>query len=79
MNKFCRLVFLILLLASGAAHAALTIEITQGMEGAIPVAVVPFGWSGNTAAAPENLAAIISADLNRSGRIETLADSQWPH
>jgi TolB protein len=74
MSKFYRLVFLILVLASGTARAALTIEITQGMEGAIPVAVVPFGWSGNTAAAPENIAAIISADLNRSGRIETLPD-----
>ena len=63
-----------LLLASNPLRAALTIEITQGMEGAIPVAVVPFGWSGNTASAPENIAAIISADLNRSGRIETLAD-----
>ena len=63
-----------LLLASSTVRAALTIEITQGMEGAIPVAVVPFGWSGNTASAPENIAAIISADLNRSGRIETLAD-----
>ena len=74
MSKFYRLLFLILVLASGTARAALTIEITQGMEGAIPVAVVPFGWSGNTAAAPENIAAIISADLNRSGRIETLPD-----
>jgi len=64
----------VLLLASSTVRAALTIEITQGMEGAIPVAVVPFGWSGNTASAPENIAAIISADLNRSGRIETLAD-----
>ena len=74
MNRYYRWIFLVLLLASSTVRAALTIEITQGMEGAIPVAVVPFGWSGNTAAAPENLAAIISADLNRSGRIETLAD-----
>jgi len=74
MNRYYRWMFLVLLLASSTLRAALTIEITQGMEGAIPVAVVPFGWSGNTAAAPENIAAIISADLNRSGRIETLAD-----
>ena len=74
MNKYYRLAFIILLLASGTARAALTIEITQGLEGAIPIAVVPFGWSGNAAAAPENIAAIIAADLNRSGRFESLPD-----
>jgi len=74
MNRYYRWMFLVLLLASSTVPAALTIEITQGMEGAIPVAVVPFGWSGDTASAPENMAAIISADLNRSGRIETLSD-----
>ena len=74
MNKLYRLVFLMLLLASGSARAALTIEITQGFEGALPIAVVPFGWSGAAAAAPENIAAVITADLNRSGRFESLPD-----
>ena len=35
---------LYLLLVSGAAQAVLNIEITQGVEGAMPVAIVPFGW-----------------------------------
>jgi TolB protein len=74
MNKYSRWVLLALLLASSVARAALTIEITQGLEGATPIAVVPFGWSGNTTAAPENIAAIIAADLNRSGRFESLPD-----
>jgi len=74
MSKLYRLALLILLLASGTARAALTIEITQGVEGALPIAVVPFGWSGATATAPENIAAIITADLNRSGRFESLPD-----
>jgi len=73
MIKFCRVLLVALSLAGGAAHAALTIEITQGVEGAIPIAVVPFGWSG-AGPAPENVAAIISADLNRSGRFEALPD-----
>ena len=68
MNNYYRLVFFVLLLVSSTARAALTIEITQGSEGAIPIAVVPFGWSGNAAAAPENIAAIIS------GRPQP----QWP-
>jgi TolB protein len=75
MNKYYRLVLIVMLLAMGSsARAALTIEITQGLEGALPIAVVPFGWSGGAAAAPENIAAIITADLNRSGRFESLPD-----
>ena len=51
--------------------AALTIDITQGVDGAVPIAVVPFGWQAsgqgkNTSAV--DIAAIIAADLNRSGR-----------
>jgi TolB protein len=71
-DMFRSLVF-VLLLQSGLAHAGLTIEITQGVEGAVPIAIVPFGWSG-AGAAPENLAAIISSDLSRSGRFDPLPD-----
>jgi TolB protein len=71
-----KLGFILLLLAvMRPAWSALTIEITQGTEGAIPIAVVPFGWSGAPGGAPENISAIISADLNRSGRFEALPDS----
>jgi TolB protein len=66
---------LLLLAVVRPAWSALTIEITQGTEGAIPIAVVPFGWSGMPGGAPENISAIISADLNRSGRFEALPDS----
>jgi len=66
---------LVLLAVVRPAWSALTIEITQGTEGAIPIAVVPFGWSGMAGGAPENISAIISADLNRSGRFEVLPDS----
>ena len=54
--------------------AALTIDITQGIDGALPIAVVPFAWSGTgptkgvATAAPEDIAAIITSDLKRSGR-----------
>ncbi len=54
--------------------AALTIDITQGIDGALPIAVVPFAWLGSaptqgaSTAAPENIAAIVASDLRRSGR-----------
>lgn len=62
---------LVLLVAAGDARAALTIEITQGMEGALPIAVVPFGPGG--ASPPVDVAAVIAADLRRSGRFAPVA------
>lgn len=57
----------------GLAQAALTIEITQGVEGALPIAIVPFGWQGSPGSQPPvDVAAIISADLQRSGRFKAL-------
>lgn len=64
-------------------QAALTIEITQGVEGALPVAIVPFGWQGGQEKqVPVDVAAIISADLQRSGRFSPMAISDMlsrPH
>ena len=56
----------------GVAGAALTIEITGGTEGAQPIAIVPFGWQGPTAAPPENIADIVTSDLALSGRFSPL-------
>jgi len=52
----------------GITHvqAVIEIEITQGGESAIPIAIVPFGWSGR-GSPPDDVAAIVSADLQRSG------------
>ncbi len=73
MHKLKIIVTLLWLLASGLAHGALTIEITQGVEGAVPIAIVPFGWTGGSLP-PENISAIVAADLDRSGRFESLPD-----
>ncbi len=56
------------------AQAALTIEITQGMDGAVPIAVVPFGTDSSGAQPAEDVAAIIAADLARSGRFAPLPE-----
>jgi TolB protein len=60
-----------LMLGSAFAHAQLTIEITRGQENAVPIAVVPFGWE-STGAAPFDVAEVVAADLQRSGRFSTL-------
>jgi TolB protein len=52
--------------SAGAAHAKLTIEITGGVEGAQPIAVVPFG-DVDGAKPSVDIASVIAADLARSG------------
>lgn len=54
------------------ARAELTIEITEGVTDPIPIAIVPFGWSG-VDAAPMDIAEVVSNDLQRSGRFRPMA------
>lgn len=54
------------------ARAELTIEITEGVSDPIPIAIVPFGWSG-VDAAPMDIADVVSSDLQRSGRFRPMA------
>lgn len=64
------LVFASMLLVS-QAHAKLTIEVTGGVEGAQPIAVVPFG-DLDGARPSVDVANVISADLARSGRFRSM-------
>ncbi|MFT7410146.1 MAG: TolB protein [Oleispira sp.] len=72
-----KLVFKVVLLSLLAlqARAELVIEITQGNQRAIPVAVIPFNWKG-IKALPENVAQIVSNDLGRSGYFNSLPKTE---
>ena len=72
---------LLALVATAPASAQLTVQITQGVTDPVPVAVVPFGWS-EPGAAPFDSAAVIAADLERSGRFRALPRTdllEFPH
>jgi TolB protein len=57
--------------------AALTIEITQGVEGALPIAVVPFAWRGEAGKPPPHaVGEVVAADLRRSGRFKPLSTDE---
>ena len=59
------------------ARAALTIEITQGLEGALPIAVVPFAWRGDAGRPPPHeVGGVVAADLQRSGRFKPLPENE---
>lgn len=62
---------LVLMALSLHAAAELRIEITKGQGEAMPIAVVPFGWSG-TGPVPYDVAEVIAGDLARTGRFNPL-------
>ena len=70
LRHFFKLTFLTVLLSS-TAYADLVIEITEGIKRR-PIAVVPFGWEGQSPDVPLDIAQVISDDLNRSGRFAPL-------
>lgn len=65
---------LALTLAAVATRAELTIEITQGVDNPVPIAVVPFAWQGS-GAPPVDAAAVIDGDLARSGQFSPVERS----
>ncbi len=67
-----------MLLVSLQAHAVLDIKITQGVEQALPIAIVPFGWSQAGSVAPIDLTTIIADDLRRSGRFDVMDEQDLP-
>jgi TolB protein len=67
LSGLCLTVLLVL-----PAHAELVIEITAGRDNPTSIAVVPFAWSG-WGSAPQDVAAVIGADLLRSGQFDPVA------
>ena len=57
------------------AHAVLEVEITQGVEGAIPIAIAQFQGSG---AVSERVDGVIESDLHNSGLFDTLPPTRFP-
>lgn len=72
------LTMLVLLASASKSYAALTIEITSGVEGALPIAVVPFDTSKLSSKLSVDIAEIVSNDLNRSGVLKVLERNLLP-
>lgn len=65
----CAVLTTLAILAAARVRAELIIEISRGVERAIPIAVVQFA----AAAAPVDVAAVIAADLRSTGRFAPIA------
>ncbi|MBT0123568.1 Tol-Pal system beta propeller repeat protein TolB [Vibrio campbellii] len=69
--------FVLLGSLTSVAHAALELVITDGIDSARPVAVVPFKWEGSEPL-PTDISAVIASDLQRSGKFSPVPTSKMP-
>ncbi|MGL4860252.1 MAG: Tol-Pal system beta propeller repeat protein TolB [Enterobacteriaceae bacterium] len=77
MKQALRIAFGFLLLWVSMAQAEVRIVITQGVDSARPIAVIPFKWMG-TGALPQDIGAIIAADLRNSGKFNPIDVARMP-
>lgn len=57
-----------------AVNAEMSIEITEGIESAMPIAIVPFSSQG----VPLDISSVVDSDLTRSGYFKTLPPQNMP-
>ena len=77
MKKLGLWIALMTMVLSTKALASLEIVITEGVDSARPIGVVPFKWKGQ-GAMPGNISEVIMADLMRSGKFNPVAVNDMP-
>ncbi|ACT07724.1 Tol-Pal system beta propeller repeat protein TolB [Dickeya chrysanthemi Ech1591] len=76
MKQALKIALSFLMLWTAVLHAEVRIEITQGVDSARPIAVVPFKSAGG--AVPEEIGNIVAADLRNSGKFNPIDPSRMP-
>ena len=71
---FLALFALLLPVVAAAQQQGLEIDIVGGHASALPIAVVPMPYQGSAAAPDTDVAAVIRANLDRSGQFRTLPE-----
>ena len=71
-NLFASLLFATMMALSSSVSAMLSMELTQGVAGAVPIAVVPFA---NAEKQSQDVSTVISNDLQNSGRFKVYGKS----
>ncbi len=73
--------FAALFISQVALSQQLVIQITKGVDNPIPIAIVPFEWTG-FGVLPENITTVVSNDLNNSGEFKPIPEKNMlstPH
>jgi len=70
MKKIC---LMLLTFFSVSVNAELLVEVTEGVDEPTHIAVVPFGWDGDSAL-QEDISAIVANDLRRSGMFKLMKE-----
>lgn len=79
MRYIIRLMLVLLLgMPQARAQGELEIIIDKGVEDALPIAVIPFGWNGAPDTQPIDLHTTVANDLARSGRFVTMDENEMP-
>lgn len=73
-KKLSFAIVVIVFAANNAVAQKLRIDV-QGVAQPTPVAIVPFGWEGNSPAMPLDIAEVIKGDLRRSGRFAPIPEN----
>jgi len=73
MRKLLHFCFFIFFLLPLSAHAVITMELTRGVAGAIPITISPFAVTGNEPT--QDVSAIIGTDLQNSGRFKLVSSN----
>lgn len=71
-NILASLLAVAVMALSSSASAILSMELTQGVAGAVPIAVVPFANAGQM---PLDVSAVVGTDLQNSGRFKVYGKS----
>ncbi|NOX08922.1 MAG: Tol-Pal system beta propeller repeat protein TolB [Gammaproteobacteria bacterium] len=78
MKNLFRISLVLLLCTISNAHALLQIEITKGMQGALPIAIQSFRDETGVFSQQQGVAGIVADDLYRSGKFSPLAVDKMP-
>ena len=73
-RRFNPFLFALITAIAMPVNAVLEIDITEGVVGGIPIAVVPFL---NSQSVPEDVSDVIASDLARSGRFDVIPEADY--